>query len=553
MCDNGHASAKGIRGPLRPTPMIMRTLLIAFGLYSTGLFAQDLGNRNIVLQEITIPGMPGVQSFAWGQLNGEWLLIGGRTDGLHQRQPFAAFLAADNNTNAYVVDPVTEQVWSASMSSLPAEVYQQLQSTNMEYEQVGNTMYIIGGYGFSTLANDHITHPRLTVVDVPGAISAIKNAQPLAPHFRSIADERLAVTGGYLGVLGDQFLLVGGQRFIGRYNPMGPDFGPGFFQEYTNAIRRFRITDDGNSLAITDYTETIDTDELHRRDYNLVPQVFPNGSLGFTAFSGVFQYTSNIPWLNTVDVTASGYTVVPEFEQLLNQYHTAHLPAFASATNTMSTVFFGGIGRYYFDANDQLVDDVNVPFVNTISRVVRSGDGSMLETAIGTMPALLGSSAEFITAAGVPRVFNDVIDLDALDGDTVLAGHIVGGIESSAANIFFVNTGTQSDASTRVFRVLLVQDASTGVAELEAEGYDVLAVNGVPGSGEVFVTLDLEVGAMVQLDLLDSSGRLVRSLLSARVPAGAQRVHVDLQDLAPGTYMVQLHAGEVRKAVRFVR
>lgn len=497
--------------------------------------------------------MPGVHSFAWGQHNGEWLLIGGRTDGLHQRQPFAAFLAADNNTMAYVVDPVAQQVWSAPMSSLPAAVYQQLQSTNMEYEQVGNTLYIIGGYGFAAAANDHITHPRLTAVNVSGAISAIKNAQPIATHFRSITDERMAVTGGYLGSLGDVFHLVGGQRFIGRYNPNGPNFGPGFFQQYTNAIRRFTIEDDGTSLAIANYTEVIDTAELHRRDYNLVAQVFPNGTNGYTAFSGVFQYVADIPWLNTVDITADSYTVVPDFEQLLNQYHGAHMPVYSNGDNVMSTVFFGGIGRYYFDANGQLVDDVNVPFVNTISMVSREGDGSMEELAIGEMPALLGAGAEFIHNPNIPLISDAIVDLDALVGDTVLAGYIVGGIRSSARNIFFINNGTQSDASARVFRVLLVQDLGTGEAPPEADGTQVLVVNSVPGTGELFITVDLAVGGAVELDLLDSSGRHVRQLFSARMTAGAQRMRVDVQDLAPGAYLVQLRAGEVRKAVRFVR
>ncbi|MCB0764319.1 MAG: hypothetical protein KDB84_06415, partial [Flavobacteriales bacterium] len=484
-----------------------RTLLILFtSIGLSRLVAQDIGDRRIVLEEVTIPGMPGVQSFAFGQDGEEWLLLGGRTDGLHQRQPFAAFLASSNNTMAHVVDPSTSEVWGASISGLPTAVFEQLQCTNLEFFQRGNTLYIIGGYGFSPTANDHVTHGRLTAVDVPGAITAIKNGTTLTPYFRQIADSRMAVTGGYLGLMNDEFHLVGGQRFMGRYNPMGPDFGPGFVQEYTNAIRRFRITDDGNSLAIADYVATIDTVALHRRDYNLVPQVFPNGEFGFTAFSGVFQYTSNIPWLNTVDITTSGYTVVPVFEQLLNQYHTAHLPAFSNTLNTMSTVFFGGIGRYYFDANGQLWDDVNVPFVNTISRVQRTGDGSMLETAIGTMPALLGSGAEFITAPGVPTVFNDVIDLDALEGDSVLAGHIVGGIESSAANIFFVNTGTQSVASTRVFRVWLVQDVNTHAGTTE-HGSGTLDVSLSMSGDLLIVSLTLDDAVSGTLNLLDSSGR----------------------------------------------
>lgn len=521
-------------------------------LTGTASFGQDLGTRNIVLQEITIPNMPGLQAFAWGQHDGEWLLIGGRTDGLHQRQPFAAFLAADNNTAAYVVNPQTEQVWSATLTTLPTAVYMQLQSTNMEFQQVGDMLYIIGGYGYSTVAADHITHPRLTAVQVPNMIAAIKTGQPAAAHVRSIVDNRMEVTGGYLGMLGDTCLLVGGQRFVGRYNPMGPDFGPGFIQQYTNAIRRFRISDDGTSLGITDYEQVVDTVNLHRRDYNLVAQVFPDGSWGYTAFSGVFQYGANTPWLNTVDIDANGYTVVPGFEQLLNQYHGAHLAAYDAMANRMSSVFFGGIGRYYFDANDQLIDDASVPFVNTISRVQREANGAMAEAAIGEMPALLGASAEFIKVPGVPEVFDGIIALEALQGDTVLAGHIVGGIQSSAQNIFFVNNGTQSDATARVFRVLLVQDNATGLDEGSPIAEPTLAISS-NGPDEIVLTLNLPMSGFAQLDLLDSSGRVVRNLLGARMPRGSQRMRVDARGLAPGAYAVQLRSGELNEAVRFVR
>ena len=225
---------------------------------------------------------------------------------------------------AYVIDPVTQQVWSASISTLPQALFEQLQSTNMEFVQRGETLYVIGGYGYSPTASDHITYPNLTAIDLPGAMDAIRNGETIAPFFRQIIDPRMEVTGGQLGRIADHFFLVGGQRFIGRYNPMGPDFGPGFVQEYTNAIRKFRIDDDGTNMTIADYTEVVDTMELHRRDYNMVPQVFPDGSKGYTVFSGVFQYAADVPWLNTVDINGSGWNVVPVFEQLLNQYHTAH-------------------------------------------------------------------------------------------------------------------------------------------------------------------------------------------------------------------------------------
>ena len=46
--------------------------------------------------------------------------------------------------------------------------------------------------------------------------------------------------------------------------------------------------------------------------------------------------------------------------------------------NRMHTIFFGGISRYYYSGDGVLIDDPNVPFVNTISNVVmRRGDGAM--------------------------------------------------------------------------------------------------------------------------------------------------------------------------------
>ncbi|HQV39212.1 MAG: T9SS type A sorting domain-containing protein [Flavobacteriales bacterium] len=527
------------------------TFFLSFFLV-LGASAQDIGDRHVVLQEVAIPDMPGLHSFAWGQHNGEWLLIGGRTEGLHQRQPFAAFQATFNNTTVYVVNPSNQEIWSAPLSTLPTAIFEQLQRTNMEFEQRGNTLYIIGGYGFSATANDHITHGKLTAVDVAGTISAIKNNSSMVPHFRQLSDTRLAVTGGYVGVLNDIFHLVGGQRFMGRYNPMGPDFGPGFVQEYTNAIRRFEIDDDGTTLSLVNFTETIDTANLHRRDLNMASQIFPDGTQGLTAFSGVFQYASDIPWLNTVDITANSYTVVPVFEQLLNQYHTAHMAAHSTSLNSMNTVFFGGIGRFFFDANNQLLDDINVPFVNTISRVERRGNGTMTETAIGNMPALLGAGAEFILEPSVPRLFNDIIDLDQLQSDTVLAGHIVGGIESSAANIFFINTGTQSSAAARVFRVLLVADGATGIRDQTGDQQQ-LSATFLSDGAHLQITMNNPVAGHLELNLLDISGRLVKKIFSARQPAGNLQMTSEVQDLAPGGYLLELKAQDRHQTIRIVR
>lgn len=509
--------------------------------------AQPFGNYGLVLEEIPPMGMPGVHSFAWGQHGGQWFIIGGRTDGLHRRQPPFAFLAADNNVNAYVVDPVTGQVWSTAIGDLSQSMLEQLQSTNMEFEQRDSTLYCVGGYGYSATADDHITYPNLTAIDLHGAMDAIRNGQTIVPFFRQITTAQLEVTGGQMRLVDGSFYLVGGQRFIGRYNPMGPDFGPGFIQEYTNAARRFSIDDDGVNLGISNYWEHVDTVNLHRRDYNMLPQIFPDGVEGLTVFSGVFQYASDVPWLNTVDIRDTVLTVVPVFEQLLNQYHSAHMALYQANTNTMRSVFFGGIGRYYFNSGGTLMDDPNVPFVSTVSLVERDGAGNMQESEIGAMPALLGAGAEFIPWPAAPQNASGILLQDQFVGDTIVLGHVVGGIESTAGNTFFINTGLESAASSRVFRVLLV-NAGLGVSEVTPQADPLRLLN---VDDRLTIDLDLPQSANAHARLVDTTGRWIMDLGGQL--SGKRQLMADLRNVSPGTYIVEVRGVGITLSERFVR
>jgi hypothetical protein len=148
---------------------------------------------------------------------------------------------------------------------------------------------------------------------------------------------------------------------------MGPNHGPGFTQEYTNGIRSFKIQDDGVNMSITNYNEVVDTVNLHRRDYNMAKQIFPNGDLGYTAFTGVFDY-NDMPYLNTVDIVDGAYTVNNSFNQLLSQYHSAKVPVYDSSASCQHTLFFGGMSQFYFDQTGTLVEDQEVPFVRQFQR-----------------------------------------------------------------------------------------------------------------------------------------------------------------------------------------
>ncbi|MFN5705225.1 MAG: T9SS C-terminal target domain-containing protein, partial [bacterium] len=104
---------------------------------------------NVIIEPMSIENLGGLQSYTFAQANGKWLIIGGRLDGLHRRQPFAAFDVAGNNNQLIVVDPVLKQKWTMPLTSLPIAMQEQLSSTNMQFHQTGNYLYITGGYGYN--------------------------------------------------------------------------------------------------------------------------------------------------------------------------------------------------------------------------------------------------------------------------------------------------------------------------------------------------------------------------------------------------------------------
>lgn len=513
------------------------------------------GQITVEIKPVNWNNLPGVHSFAIGQANGKWLLIGGRVDGLHQRRPFDAFLATDNNTTIYVVDPATQQVWSTPLAPLSTPLEEQLQATNMQFEQRGDFLYIIGGYGYSASAGDHVTHDKLTAVNVPATIDAIVTNQSVAPHFRQISDPRFRVTGGYLDRLDQTFYLVGGQDFQGRYNPHGPSHGPGFFQEYTEEIRAFEILDNGSTLAIQQYVATKDSAHLHRRDYNMVPQIFPGGNSGFTVFSGVFQHTVDLPWLNTVDIDANGYVVNHNFNQYLSQYHCAHLPVYDSLANEMHTLFFGGMSQFTLDPQSgALVEDRDVPFVRTISRVTRMPNGTMDEFELPIeMPALLGAGAEFVPLYAAPYNGNDILRLNELSPTSTLVGYILGGIQSSGENIFFTNDGSQSWANTTLYEVWLSPLPTSLEPDREVYNQPVeLNLFPNPVAGELSIEILSHVRGKVKVSLLDLRGKEIKMLFKERFSPGKQTLHWDSTAVTAGVYLIRIQAGNFSKTEKVI-
>lgn len=438
-----------------PKALIGLFILLTLHAYTYGQF-----NYALSVEPFSITGFPNLQSFVTATYNNKWVIIGGRKDGLHLRQPNSSFPAADNNTNIYVVDYLNNQVFTASVNGLPTKLKEQLQSTNMCFTAEQDKLYIVGGYGYAASVNNHITHKLFTVVDLPGLINAITSNTTITPYFSFIENDLFAVTGGQLGKINNVFLLVGGHRFDGRYNPNN---GPSFTQEYTNQLRKFSISNNNGILSIYNTQNFTDANELHRRDYNMLPQIFTNKKFGYTAFSGVFQTNANLPFLNTVNIDTTGYTVNTGFNQLLNHYHSGKLALYDSTANVMYNIFFGGMAQYYYNISGNLIQDNEVPFVKTIGLVTRQANGSYTEQKIGDLPGLIGSGAELLLNEQIPLYKDEIVHLNNITTDTFTVGYLLGGINSTAENIFNTNTGTQSSASGMVYRIKLIKQTTVPI------------------------------------------------------------------------------------------
>lgn len=522
-------------------------MLVGAGFLTGPHYAQERAEQyfRVEVEPLSIPGLPGVQSFAWGKsTDGKVLIIGGRREGLHLARPFEAFDPAFNNTDLIVVDLKQQQVWTMplSQSGLPTAIQEQFQSTNMQFVQVNGTLYITGGYGFSPTAGDHITFPYLTAVDVDSVVQAIIDGRPLTAYVRYIQDSRAQVTGGQMGYLDSFFYLCGGQVFTGRYNPMD---GPTFTQQYVEEIRKFRILDDGVSLQIVDYRFWQDPQNLHRRDYNMVPQIFPDGTKGFTMFTGVFQHNADLPFLNSVNVYPDTYEVVNQ-NILLSHYHSAKFGVYDSMNRIMHTVFFGGIAQFYLDASNMLIRDDTVPFVRTISRVARYPDGTLREYKIGDMPALVGAGAEFVPDAPDSLVypgFHEIFHLNRFPlGERIRVGYIIGGIESSRKNIFFINDGTLSWASPTVYGVYLTRDTVSMDIPVELTGIpESIRITLQPRvvNGTLILEAELPGSSPQILRIVQRDGKVVYQE-SLNGVVGRVRRQIDVHHLPAGVYWVQI-------------
>ncbi len=529
----------------------MRKLIFSVIIFLTYGTTQAQFYYNTYLEKTNWPRHPKIHSGVIVPYGEKWVIIGGRSNGLHGYQTPSAFPADGIQDSIFVANPVDLSVKSVSISSIiDVNIREQLSSSNMLFYKDGNQLYIAGGYGYTASNDDFITFPYLSLVNMDCLVNAVENGTDLNACMQQVYDENMAVAGAHMKKMGDYLYLFFGHRFDGRYAITNTGV---FTQTYTNAIRKFKVTYNPMPL-ITDFSEQVDTVNFHRRDYNLVEQVYADGSTGYSSYSGVFQYGVDLPFENITDIKSDGTTQpVPGFEQKLSHYHSAVIPAFDSTNNMMLTFFYGGMSRYKFDPQLGLVEDTLVPFVKTISLVKRMSNGAITEEPCNNiMPGFEGTNAEFIALPGVPmHNGTHVIRADKflqLVNVPYHAGYMVGGINSEDENVFLQNG--VSDGSNAVYKVWLIKE-EWGNEEVKTPYRFSVFPN--PGYGEFTVQVSGTLSSDAELIIYDAHGRVVKKRFKPETTnLENPQIRLNLEDLKPGNYILKLRSNQYADSQKLV-
>lgn len=410
----------------------------------------------------------GIQSYASAIYDGKWILISGRTNGVHGFSNIGNnFPPNFQNTTIYVVDPKTGSSISRSLldgSRLSQSVIDALSVTASESFQKKNKLYLVGGYGINSETGQMETKSTLSEIDLQKVIKWVEGKRKTLKHaIRQVSDPLLQVTGGFLFQNDEHspFLLMLGQNFKGLYT----DSSNG---NYTQQIRSFWLTDDGQKLNIISNTSSKTYPDYRRRDLNIIPVLLSN-DFAYIAFAGVFTLDTGI-WTVPITIYPDGSSFEPDpndpktFKQAMNHYNCPAFGLYSTKTENMYAIFPGGISYGYFSSGT-FTTDSEIPFINQVTTINIDKKGNTNQYLMngeypvifstGTNPGnqlLFGAEAQFFIKDGIETYSNGVIQLDKIKKPTIV-GYIVGGIMSTLAN---TNTMADSTSSPYVFTVKII-------------------------------------------------------------------------------------------------
>lgn len=465
--------------------------------------ANKSSSSNFGSYEITLVNtnntLPVLQSYALGiDSAGNWILIGGRHNGLHN---FSTPAFPDNlaNHTIYKINPQTWAVDSFDLSNLlfkglnPIKnlwISAQFSATNIQHTQSGNYLYLCGGYGaipnplapILKLPYDYITYGIVSRVDLNKLSQSIsaKDANGVLSSVLLDTCDNFKVTGGEMFRMADgSFYLVVGHRFDGEYGNINDSTKPQPFQDYTRRIWKFTVNESASSFSINKSTivsipNTPDPDPtslLRRRDLVVVPSVYSGNQLGIAIYGGVFTYSGPQPgdgspnvWQNPVYINTGStpsYVVDSNYIQISNNYSAANVLMFSQSLNTMYTSILGGLVDKYLDTNTSNGNPAS--WTKDLLTIARTPAGNAYQSTaiydpIG-MPIRMGAEAQFIPLNGLNSqwYYNDnynIFNYDSLPTGGNILGYIYGGITCDSTQS---SSTKPANATNAVYQVKFIK------------------------------------------------------------------------------------------------
>ena len=495
---------------------------ILFQVLILPCFGQAIRNINLDFEPVEILAWPGLHSFSYGTYKGKIVCVGGRKDGIHARQPFNAFPETYNNSTIYIINVENQEVDSISLQDYSESVKSHLQANNHEFYQDGKYLIIIGGYAFRKKEKKHITFPYITVLDLEKIIDGRRNKYTISNAIHQIKDKRFAITGGQMGKIDDEYILVGGHKFDGQYNPIN---APTFTQEYTDGLLRFKLDVHGKKIKVTKFHKVNDALHLHRRDFNLVSTKFSDGEQGYSLYSGVFQINKELPFLYPVEIRKKRHLPSFNFNQYLSNYHSTKFSA--RINGKMLTFFLGGISQYYIDGKSIISDEL-VPFVNTIS--VIDQDSHFEYKLSDVMPSLIGAAGELVLSANLNGNLNSTLELENWDGNKKEVGYLIGGIASDIDHPFQMNSSqVQSKSSKVIYKVTISQKDSSYLTPVVMRkictAANFLKLDELIG----IVKISVEIESKADLYFMNQYGKIIHSMKDVVLNQGVNNISISMQ------------------------
>ncbi len=308
----------------------------------------------------------GLHSYAAATFGGRWLMLAGRINGLHGfNNDNNNFPPNQQNTTVFVVDPAQKTVYTRSLtgpgSGLSQAQVDLLSVTSGQSYQLGNTLYMTGGYGVDTATGTFSTKDALSAIDVPRAHAVGReHAAPRTPQ-RSISGRSTIRFSGHRRR--DE------ARRQWRHDADARQNFVGFYVAPPTAFTRSRCSGSDRRRWCVDFLRATRPaagaadPNYRRRDLNIVPRIRDGNDAGWVALSGVFTLGGGA-WTVPVDIDLDGTPSMPDpanpgtFKQAMNGYAAANFGLYSPSSRAMYTLLLGGISFGFFQ-NGVFMTDPN--------------------------------------------------------------------------------------------------------------------------------------------------------------------------------------------------